>query len=217
MPHFPSIPDRSSTELCERGVARRFIERLRAKWMDAVGFALSACLLGALIQWLAEKADESAWDDVTATWEFPVWGLAALLVLFVVGHYFRARRDVFIAARDRANTAEASLVDAIAIRDERAAERDKLAAERDDALARAREAEAKTPQIGNVEKLYAEVKLPDNPAATAAAVRQLGLLGARFTTETAVPEPREIGPPPPHEPQASDQQADDHPDDVAEP
>jgi hypothetical protein len=69
--------------------------------MDAVGFALGASILGAAIQWLVDGANESAFDQMTAAWEFPVGGLGALTVVFIVGHYLFARHEVFVAMRAR--------------------------------------------------------------------------------------------------------------------
>jgi len=120
--------------------------------MDAVGFALGASLLGAGIQWLSEGADESALDHVTAAWEFPVGGLTALTLLFLIGHYLRARQEVFVAHRERGDKAEKRLAE---VTDERA----QRTAERDDAQARARKAETTQHiSIASVEKL--DVHLP---------------------------------------------------------
>jgi hypothetical protein len=83
--------------------------------MDAVGFALAGLILAAAIQWLVEAkhhADESAWDRVEAMWGYPFLGLVALTIVFLLGHFFRARYEVFVAHRDCADKAEAKLVEA---------------------------------------------------------------------------------------------------------
>jgi hypothetical protein len=97
-----------------------------------------------------------------------------------------------------------------------------LTTERTEALARAEDAEARAkPQIGQyVDKLF-EVNLPDNPVAAEAALKQLPLLGTRFTDETKLPGfmPESSDTPPTRaaNPQAADSAADDEADGVVQP
>jgi hypothetical protein len=114
--------------------------------MDAVGFALVGLVLAAAIQWLVEAkhhSDLSAWHRVEAMWGYPFLGLVALTVLFLLGHFCHACREVFVAHQDRADTAEGSLDAVTAERDLHRAERDEHAHERDQALARVAAAEGR--------------------------------------------------------------------------
>jgi hypothetical protein len=154
------------------GVLRRTWERFSGAWIATVGLALGPVVLAGLGQWLGEGHDESAWDRVTASNEYYMIALVVITAALVIWHYGHARRDVFVANRDRGDQALSDLADVTA-------ERDKHASERDAALARVVAAETAKPHIGQyIDKMY-QVHLPDDPAQRAAAMGQLGLADAR--------------------------------------
>jgi hypothetical protein len=150
--------------------------------------------IGGFAQWWGEGHNQAAWDHVTSgTVLFYVGYFALITVVLAIFHFLRAHGDVVRAHRHRWEVAEPKLA---ALEQERS---------RSDA-----------PQIGQyVDKLY-EVKLPDDPAVSEVVLRQLGLLNARFTTETNLPERREVQPPQPDQAQAGKPAADDHADGVTE-
>jgi hypothetical protein len=127
---------------------------MRAKWMDAVGFALGASLLAAAIQWRVEGADESAFDRVTAAYQFVVAGLAALTLALMLVHYLRARSEVFNAHRDRGDRAESELAQMIT-------QRDQYKTERDDARDKLTAAEVARPVFIGGHHVHYEQQRPD--------------------------------------------------------